>query len=140
MKTVFIAYDQAHQVNVMEALNDTNARGYTILEQAGGRGTKGGDPHLGTHAWPSMNSAIITVVEDAQVGLKMHRWDLCSSVSSVTMTTIPCSAFVLSCGTANRASDIPVITKISKKKWGAPRWCVPLLYSSNFSPKFNFRC
>ena len=67
MKTVFIAYDQAHQVNVMEALNDTNARGYTILEQAGGRGTKGGDPHLGTHAWPSMNSAIITVVEDAQV-------------------------------------------------------------------------
>ena len=67
MKTVFIAYDQAHQVNVMEALNDTNARVYTILEQAGGRGTKGGDPHLGTHAWPSMNSAIITVVEDAQV-------------------------------------------------------------------------
>ena len=67
MKTVFIAYDQAHQVNVMEALNDTNARGYTILEQAGGRGTKGGDPQLGTHAWPSMNSAIITVVEDAQV-------------------------------------------------------------------------
>ncbi|MBO7569512.1 MAG: hypothetical protein J6T11_04090 [Bacteroidaceae bacterium] len=67
MKTVFIAYDQAHQVNVIEALNDTNVRGYTILEQAGGRGTKGGDPHLGTHAWPSMNSAIITVVEDAQV-------------------------------------------------------------------------
>ena len=73
MKTVFIAYDQAHQVNVMEALNDTNARGYTILEQAGGRGTKGGDPHLGTHAWPSMNSAISTVVEDAQVGPLLKR-------------------------------------------------------------------
>lgn len=73
MKTVFIVYDQAHQVNVMEALNDTNARGYTILEQAGGRGTKGGDPHLGTHAWPSMNSAIITVVEDAQVGPLLKR-------------------------------------------------------------------
>ena len=73
MKTVLIAYDQAHQVNVMEALNDTNARGYTILEQAGGRGTKGGDPHLGTHAWPSMNSAIITVVEDAQVGPLLKR-------------------------------------------------------------------
>ncbi len=73
MKTVFIAYDQAHQVNVMEALNDTNARGYTILEQAGGRGTKGGDLHLGTHAWPSMNSAIITVVEDAQVGPLLKR-------------------------------------------------------------------
>lgn len=57
----------------MEALNDTNVRGYTILEQAGGRGTKGGDPHLGTHAWPSMNSAIITVVEDAQVGPLLKR-------------------------------------------------------------------
>lgn len=67
MKTVFIAYDQAHQDNVMEALTDTNVRGYTILEQAGGRGSKGGDPHLGTHAWPSMNSAIISVVTDEQV-------------------------------------------------------------------------
>ena len=67
MKTVFIAYDQAHQENVIEALNDSNVRGYTILEQAGGRGSKTGDPHLGTHAWPSMNSAIITVVEDDRV-------------------------------------------------------------------------
>ena len=67
MKTVFIAYDQAHQENVIDALNETNVRGYTILEQAGGRGSKGGDPHLGTHAWPSMNSAIISVVTDEQV-------------------------------------------------------------------------
>lgn len=67
MKTVFIAYDQAHQENVIEALNDTNVRGYTFLEQAGGRGTKTGDPHLGSHAWPSMNSVILTVVEDDRV-------------------------------------------------------------------------
>ena len=67
MKTVFIAYDQAHQVNVMEALNDTNARGYTILEQAGGRGTKGGDPHLGSHAWPAMNEAVLTICDDNKV-------------------------------------------------------------------------
>ena len=67
MKTVFIAYDQAHQENIIEALNDTNVRGYTFFEQVGGRGTKGGDPHLGSHAWPSMNSAIITVIEDPKV-------------------------------------------------------------------------
>lgn len=67
MKTVFIAYDQAHQENVIEALNDTNVRGYTFLEQAGGRGTKTGDPHLGSHAWPSMNSVILTIVEDDRV-------------------------------------------------------------------------
>ena len=67
MKTVFIAYDQAHQENVIEALNDSTVRGYTFFEQAGGRGTKGGEPHLGSHAWPSMNSAIITIVEDEKV-------------------------------------------------------------------------
>ncbi|MCQ2213737.1 MAG: hypothetical protein MJZ36_08875 [Bacteroidaceae bacterium] len=73
MKTIFIAYDQAHQDNVIEALDASNARGYTILEQAGGRGTKGGEPHLGTHAWPSMNSAILTVVQDSQVEPLLNR-------------------------------------------------------------------
>ena len=73
MKTVFIAYDQAHQENIIEALNDTNVRGYTFFEQAGGRGTQGGEPHLGSHAWPSMNSAIITMVEDDVVPVLMKR-------------------------------------------------------------------
>ena len=73
MKTIFIAYDQAHQDNVIEALDASNARGYTILEQAGGRGTKGGEPHLGTHAWPSMNSAILTIVQDSQVEPLLNR-------------------------------------------------------------------
>ena len=32
-----------------------------------GRGTHGGEPRRGTHAWPEMNSCVITVVEDEQV-------------------------------------------------------------------------
>lgn len=32
-----------------------------------GQGTNGGEPHFGSHAWPSMNSAIITMVDDDQV-------------------------------------------------------------------------
>ncbi|MCQ2258267.1 MAG: hypothetical protein MJZ41_09810 [Bacteroidaceae bacterium] len=73
MKTVFITYDQAHHENVIEALNESNARGYTIVEQVGGRGTKTGEPHLGSHAWPSMNSAVFTVVEDSQVEPLLRR-------------------------------------------------------------------
>ena len=73
MKSVFITYDQAHQDNVIDALNESNVRGYTFFEGVGGRGTKGGEPHLGTHAWPSMNSAIITAVEDAQVEPLLNR-------------------------------------------------------------------
>lgn len=73
MKTIFIAYDQAHQESVIEALNDSNVRGYTLFEQTGGRGSKTGDPHLGSHAWPSMNSSILTIVEDEKVQPLLRR-------------------------------------------------------------------
>ena len=78
MKSVFIAYDKAHHENVIEVLNASNARGYTLWEDACGRGTKGGDPHLGSHAWPTMNSAILTIVEDGQVTpllTRLHQLD-----------------------------------------------------------------
>ena len=32
-----------------------------------GRGTKGGEPRRGTHTWPEMNSAVMTVVPDEKV-------------------------------------------------------------------------
>lgn len=67
MKSVFISYDQAQQENVIDALNDSNVRGYTFFPQTGGRGSKTGEPHLGSHAWPSMNSSIIAIVEDERV-------------------------------------------------------------------------
>ena len=67
MKSVFIAYDQAQHENVLAVLSRSNVRGYTLLEQAQGCGTKTGDPHLGSHAWPTMNSAIITIVHDDRV-------------------------------------------------------------------------
>lgn len=73
MKTVFIAYDQALQDFVIDALNDSNVRGYTFFQQAGGRGSKTGDPHLGSHAWPSMNSAILSVMEDEKVQPLLRR-------------------------------------------------------------------
>jgi nitrogen regulatory protein PII len=41
--------------------------GFTFFEQVQGRGTNGGEPRRGTHTWPEMNSAIMTVVEDEKV-------------------------------------------------------------------------
>jgi nitrogen regulatory protein PII len=67
MKSIFIAFDQAQKDNVLAVLSRTNARGYTFFEQVGGCGSKTGDPHLGSHAWPTMNSAILTVVDDSRV-------------------------------------------------------------------------
>ncbi|MEG0456156.1 MAG: hypothetical protein RR559_12580, partial [Bacteroides sp.] len=56
-----------------------NGRGYRYLERVQGRGSKTGDPHFGSHAWPSMCSAIITVVDDAKVDPlldALHQMDL----------------------------------------------------------------
>ncbi len=73
MKTVFIAYDQANHDNVIEVLERTNVKGFTLLDQVKGRGTNTGEPHMGSHAWPTMNAAIITVVEDNVVEALLER-------------------------------------------------------------------
>ena len=67
MKTVFITYDQAHHDGVVEALTSSLCKGYTLLPEVCGRGSKTGDPHLGSHAWPSMNEAVLTICDDDRV-------------------------------------------------------------------------
>ncbi len=73
MKGVFIAYDQAHHENIIEVLNRCSCRGFTAFGQVQGRGTNSGIPHYGTHAWPSLASAIITFVEDSHLDNLLSR-------------------------------------------------------------------
>lgn len=49
---------------MIRILDELSIRGYTFWENVQGRGTQKGEPHYGNHAWPTMNSAILTVVED----------------------------------------------------------------------------
>ena len=44
-----------------------------MFEQVMGAGTKTGDPHLGSHAWPTMNSSILTIVPDERVDTLLER-------------------------------------------------------------------
>ena len=67
MKSVFITYDQAHHELIIDALTRLNCRGFTGFGIVQGRGTKTGEPHYGSHAWPGLAQAIITIVEDRQV-------------------------------------------------------------------------
>jgi len=67
MKAIFISYDQAFHERVVETLTRLNCRGFTLIEQVQGRGSKTGVPHYGSHAWPSMCSAILSVVDDDHV-------------------------------------------------------------------------
>ena len=73
MKTIFITYDRALHDLVIEALDASNVRGYTLLSDVSGRGTKTGDPHLGSHAWPTLNDALFTIVEDSQTDPLLKR-------------------------------------------------------------------
>lgn len=67
MKSVLITFDQAHYDNIIAVLDRMTCRGFTAMTPVQGRGSKTGEPHYGSHAWPSMNSAIITVVDDEKV-------------------------------------------------------------------------
>ncbi len=73
MKAVFIAYDQAHQLRIIDILDRMSLRGFTQWDQVSGRGSLNGEPHYGTHAWPSLASAIITMVPDESVGTLLER-------------------------------------------------------------------
>ncbi len=66
MKSVFIVFNQALGERVADLLDSLNARGFTQWQDVMGRGTVKGEPHMGTHTWPAMNSAIMTVVDENQ--------------------------------------------------------------------------
>lgn len=67
MKAVFIVFNQSNTERVEYLLDRLEIRGFTFWENVQGRGTNDGEPRRGTHTWPEMNSAVITIVEDHQV-------------------------------------------------------------------------
>jgi nitrogen regulatory protein PII len=79
MKAIFISYDQAFHERIIDTLTHLSCRGFTRIEQVQGRGSKTGDPHFGSHAWPAMCSAIITIVDDDRVDSvldELHKMDV----------------------------------------------------------------
>ena len=67
MKSIFISFDQAYYDQVQAILSINHVRGFSGWESVIGRGSVTGEPHFGTHAWPALNTAIITIVTDEKV-------------------------------------------------------------------------
>lgn len=67
MKSILIVFNQASTERVEYMLDMLEVRGFTFWENVQGRGHENGDPHRGTHTWPELNSAILTVVPDEKV-------------------------------------------------------------------------
>lgn len=72
MKAVFIAFNQAHKEDIDNAMLRMNLKGFTGWETLIGSGTESGEPHLGSHAWPTLNSAYLAMVADEKVPLLLE--------------------------------------------------------------------
>lgn len=97
MKAVFISYNQALTDRVNKILDDQGIRGFTRWALTEGRGSVDGEPHYGTHAWPSMNTSVLAIVEEEKVepllealrkmdaatkmqGSRAFVWDICQAM------------------------------------------------------------
>lgn len=97
MKAVFLSCNQSIYDAVMDIMKDMGVRGFTGWEELIGCGSNDGEPHLGSHAWPAMNSALISVMEDDkaqefmsklkqldeenhQQGIKAFAWEVSSMI------------------------------------------------------------
>lgn len=97
MKGVFIVYNQAHTEKVEFLLDRLGIRGFTQWTDVKGRGSVDGAPHMGTHTWPEVNSATLSIVDDSMVdvilekveklnkinedvGIRAFVWDILKSV------------------------------------------------------------
>ena len=97
MKSVMIVFNQANTERVEYMLDVLGIRGFTYFEEVQGRGSKNVEPRRGTHAWPELNSCVITIVQDEQldtlleavkkldkrneeVGVRAFAWDVIATV------------------------------------------------------------
>ena len=67
MKAILITYNQAYYDDIAKLLNKHGVKGYTEWDEIKGHGSVTGEPHLGTHAWPTLNNAVVSVVDDDMV-------------------------------------------------------------------------
>ena len=97
MKAVMIIYNQTHSERVDFMLDELGVRGYTKWESVLGRGTVDGEPRMGTHTWPEMNSSVLAIVGEDElepllqavksldsinrtIGVKAFVWEILASV------------------------------------------------------------
>ena len=67
MKAVMIIFNQANTERVEFMFDRLGIRGYTWWSEVKGRGSETGEPRMGTHTWPELNSAAMTIIPDEQV-------------------------------------------------------------------------
>ncbi|MBB3188244.1 PG0541 family transporter-associated protein [Microbacter margulisiae] len=67
MKAVYIVFNQSNTERIKFVLDRLSIRGYSWWAEVQGCGSVDGEPRFGTHTWPEMNSAVLTVVPEEKV-------------------------------------------------------------------------
>jgi nitrogen regulatory protein PII len=67
MKAVLIVFNQANTERIEYTFDKLGIRGYTWWNNVNGKGSVTGEPRMGTHTWPEMNSAALAIIPDEQV-------------------------------------------------------------------------
>ena len=62
-----IIFNQSNTERVEFMLDRLGIRGYTWWSEVLGRGTETGEPRMGTHTWPELNSAVMTIIPAEKV-------------------------------------------------------------------------
>lgn len=73
MKAIMIVYNQAMTEKIEYLLEKLNIRGFTQWPMVYGTGTTDGEPRMGTHTWPEMNAAVLTIVNDELVDTVLEK-------------------------------------------------------------------
>ncbi len=74
-KCVFVVYNQALTQRVLFILQCLRVKGYTEFPLVYGVGTNGGEPRMGSHTWPEMNSALMIIIEEDMVPLLLKYFE-----------------------------------------------------------------
>ena len=93
MKAVFISAYQAFYQDILELFNQLEIRGFTYWDEVQGRGHFNGEPHYGSHAWPTLNCAFLTMIEDHQVEplmQKLRELDETAPLQGLRAFVLPC--------------------------------------------------
>lgn len=64
MKAVMIIFNQSNTEKMEFIFDRLQIKGYTWWSEVKGRGSDTGEPRMGTHTWPELNSAAMTIIDD----------------------------------------------------------------------------
>ena len=79
MKTIFIAYNQAYNMELADILEAHGCKGYTMWNEITGRGSETGEPHQGTHDG-ILDGLSAKNTEYPELGLRAFVWNVEKSI------------------------------------------------------------